>query len=82
MDRLVLYRGENGAEFISLSSAVTSETGYKNGVEYPLIRLSCNVSVNKFNEYPASFKLPKKDSRKELFDKTPIAEFNHASTNN
>ena len=56
MDRLVLYRGENGAEFISLSSAVTSETGYKNGVEYPLIRLSCNVSVNKFNEYPASFK--------------------------
>ncbi len=88
-DRLVIFRGTNGAQFLSLSSQLTNESALWEGREYPLIHLECTIGTWHSDSagYPqqgsnthvgssrSNYKKKKKD-RKRLCDETPIAEFN------
>lgn len=89
-DRLVIFRGTNGAQFLSLSKQITNETALFEGREYPLIHLECTVGTwhaaaagyqerqgcnIQTGSSRSNYKRKKKD-RKRLCEETPLAEFN------
>lgn len=82
-DRLVIFRGTNGAQFLSLSRQLTNESALYEGREYPLIRMECTVGTWHADSagYPLQqgsnthvYRNRKKD-RKRLCEETPTAEF-------